>query len=353
MKGWINFALLVVVMFVRLVHGEVTPAPEDAERFLDEVRRAYAEEDYTQLDTLFRRPAWDLTKTLSEEQWNGLAHLLADHLEYGELPAAYRPGESWAEFLRANYRDRAMVRRNGINALSVQRLHGMAVAGQLSDPELIPMVIDALDHPSTNVRRRAYYTLATLTKRHFGDEVWSRGIADADKEPRHIREWREWWILNRDKRPILSKDLQDQVINRVVALVDQIRKELGPEFPGELDWISEEPGVQNRFSLDYNPLVQYRYEPILLSGLFPPPKANESPPRALPFLFIEVTFATTPESDRKRESSADSKLSDLRPLPVRSMYEEAVEGTDLRIQVLLSSPNEDLADAIAELLRDR
>jgi hypothetical protein len=353
MKCRITLALLMAVLLLRPVHGEATPEPDDGERFLDEVRRAYAVEDYTQLDTLFTRPAWDRTKALSEKQMNGLAHLVADHLQFGELPAAYRPGESWSEFIRANQRDRAMVRRNGINSLSVEKLRGMAVAGQISDPEVIPKLIDAFKHPSTNVRKYAYHTLESLTMRHFGGEVWGRGVEDAAKEPKYVQQWREWWLANRDKRPILSKELQNQVVERVVAMVDRIRKELGPKFPGEFDWIGEKPFIHDRFSLDYNPLVAYCYEPALRSALFPLPKTKlgEAKPREdLPYLLIEVNFTTTPDSDRKHDSSAYSRPTTKQ---LRTVYEEAVKGTDMRIQILLASPNEALGDALAKLLRKR
>ena len=74
MKCRISLALLMAMLSLRPVHAEATP--DDGKKLLDEVRRAYAAEDYTLLDTLFSRPAWDRTKSLTKKQMNVLAHLV-------------------------------------------------------------------------------------------------------------------------------------------------------------------------------------------------------------------------------------------------------------------------------------
>jgi hypothetical protein len=322
----------------------------DGRRFLDEVQRAYAAEDYTQLDTLFRPSEWKRTSVFSEKQWSALAHRIADHLQFGELPAGYQSGESWSRFVSANQHDRVLVRRDGINRLSVERLRGMAVAGQISDPEMIPKLIEALEHPSTNVRRYAYYALESLTKRHFGDEVWSRGVEDAVKEPKYIGQWREWWLVNQSKRPILSKELQDQVRQRIVALHDRIRNELGPKFPGELGWMRDKRCGWMFLSTHAKPLLELSYAPALRSTVLPLPEYRYRDGSIrwedLPFLTIEADF-NTPGQDRPSSSMAKPKLTSAK---LKLVHEEMVDDTDIRIQIFLASPNGILHEALAELM---
>src|SRR5262249_49158939 len=121
-------------------------------------------------------------------------------------------------------------RQWGINCASLDILRALAERHRITEPDVLPYLIEALDYPTNEVKGQASITLRALTRRAVGYDDWRRGVMDAAKEQAYRRWWRDWWRQNQRKHPLFTLDVAERVEQRVKEAYADIKAELAPKF---------------------------------------------------------------------------------------------------------------------------
>ncbi len=226
-------------------------------------------------------------------------------------------------------------------------LRYMAVRQLISEPAVIPYLIEALESREWPVRQTAYSSLVMLTERRTGEQWLSGATSDVSARQEAVGWWKKWWQTNKDKRPIVDAELAEQAAERVRWVIRVVEKEVKLRHAELSGW----PHADDEISKPVPPprptvFFKCEYDPRRLA--LPPRNVNKE---ALPWILVLSGFST-PEGPgvRKRGTYDAAPTKELQPL-VKTVYREQVARSDVEVKVLVASPNENLVRDIADTLR--
>jgi hypothetical protein len=340
---------LVVVVSLSLIAGCSLACAADGPTPAD-TRQAAVVHSRAELEKMFNDPdLWVENKmrptmdALSPSERDEIAMIAAERLSLGDIGKGTTAADWKAEFL--NLPENAMLRERWSENRHAGELLSYASEKQyITDASVIPYLIDAVDHPDTSCVGNVFGALARLTRHRTG----YRGVAQSGKMDDAAEVWwRDWWEANRNKHPVFDLDLEKRTKTEWLRVSTLIESSMAGEFAvfgayhvGKMETAA--------VAGDSSPLFDLCYEPCLFANMWwgagPRPDDN---------LWISVSAGfcscDLPESQRgwAREESKPRAVK----LPVGTIYNRVLPGTDVAIRVRVATDSEAIVSALTKALQ--
>lgn len=240
---------------------------------------------------------------------------------------------------KAEYR-----RQWGINRSAAGILRDLSEKRLINDPRVLPLLIDALEHPERAVAGPCYQALEDLTRHPCDDKHWTRGEWDQARHARIVTWWREWWKQNKDRHPVFDLDLEERARSQVLRLSQIVEREIKPQY-AELNMFRT-PELPLRwqtpiFFIDYNPQMW-----SLTIGQFPTSVRT----RMLPRILISCRFQSTELNAVPSGTELDRMTPDNLKDKVEMCFARELPGTDVILEVKAAAHRPELIEDLKVIL---
>lgn len=321
-----------------------------ARREFQQFKEILARQDLTALRRI-QRINRSRYETWNQKQRDEIALILAQNLKIRSLLESLedqqwreiRSSQQWSQFVGKQPQDGPVRIRWGINAAAAGTLNYLARKRLITEPRVIPYLIEALEHPDQgSIRRDAFGALSHLTRHSTGLHYFSFSRRDPEKDRQLIGWWKRWWEANQDKHPVFEPALEQEARSEVLRLARTIEQELKPRYRDELRYFRtpEKPlgfGYPHLlFHLEYNPRMLAWHIPAV----------NNPPP---PWLLILCRFGTEEPKAPDPRPEVPKPPKELEHL-VKTVYARELDGTDVLVTVSVASSNKGLANDLEKTL---
>jgi hypothetical protein len=243
------------------------------------------------------------------------------------------------------------------NCRAAATLNQLCQSGLVTDPRVIPYLIDALklpDHRSDHlmIGQTALESLCMITRRmRLGVKGWPprrNPPVDNSTNLTHIISWWEnWWKDNENKHPVYDAEIDQTVTNAFLNVEKIIEEKIKPEYPelvffkaGANSFIPMPP----RYSV--SSLYEYQYEPYNYDqGVYNPSSGKMYRWDELPWLEIKCRFDDEEMAGYPVHHPPESLEKYL-----TTVYSKKIEDLSIFIQVRIASSNTALVDDLKKAL---
>jgi hypothetical protein len=133
---------------------------------------------------------------------------------------SFKTEQDWTPFYNALPKTSEIKRRWGLGQVAAWELRALAEKGRIneSSQEVIPDLIEGLDHPCGETARDCFYALTALTRLYTH---LPQGLPVGHEK--ELKEWyRNWWHSNNSKHLIVDNALREQMKESVLAVCSRI-----------------------------------------------------------------------------------------------------------------------------------
>lgn len=221
---------------------------------------------------------------------------------------------------------------------AVMALRSLTMLRVVNEPQIIPHLIDALDHRYEGVAKLAHETLRLLTRRlWFAGNPSKRVYHEFDEQLKVW--WKEWWRQNKDKHPVFDVPLEDRAKSEVKRIALSIEN-LKPKY-SELAMFNLPEDLRYSYTL---PMFRIESNPANRSVSVPGLDLKKQ-------AFVEVVCnfeSTDPDGKTVGERDGDHRVT--YPSNIVDVFYQKLEGTDIFVRVRVGTSNTNLIENLKSTL---
>ena len=245
------------------------------------------------------------------------------------------------------------------NSQAAETLNQICESGLVTNPEVIPYLIEALklpDHRSEHllIGENALRALCLMTRRMSLDaakwEDWRPPAADdSQRRNRVIAWWEDWWKNNQNKHPIYDDSVDQIVWNTFLNIEKIIEERVKPNYP-ELGFFKA--GIANSsipipHMYFISALYEYQYQPYLYDqGVYDRSRNKMFRFDELPWLEIKCQFDDQSIAGYWIQNPPPKQLEKF----LTTVYSKKIEDTGIFVEVRIASSNTALVDDLKKEL---